>query len=181
MDIEQIIKLAGEAGGKAALAAWDKRWEEQRREQKNTRLWNTRMLLRHYNQLKQYCENAVYDRDSAIKSQTAIEILESLGNCGKDMYIDSIKSSVVKTKTIMAHVDAMLKIYKIYCEESGKPEDIRKYRILYSTYFEKCGMEAICRNEKIDRSTYFRDNRNSTEMLSALIFGADGLSAIRQR
>jgi hypothetical protein len=82
--------------------------------------------------------------------------------------------------TIMAHVEAMLKLYKIYCETSGKAEDARRYRILHANYFEKVKITDICEAENIDRSTY-RDNRESSEMLSALIFGADGLSAMRQR
>lgn len=182
MDKEEIIRIAGEAGAKAALEAWEKQFEERKREQKNTRLWNTRMLLKHYKSLKEYCKKAVYDRSTAAVSANPIEILESLGTCDKDMYIDAVKSSVVRTKTIMAHVDNMLKVYEIYCERSDKPEDTRRYRVLCAVYLaeDKMKMEEICKIENIDRSTYYRDNRDSTEMLSALIFGLDGLSAMRK-
>ena len=63
----------------------------------------------------------------------------------------------------------------------GKAEDARRYRILHANYFEKVKIADICEDENIDRITYYRDNRESSEMLSALIFGADGLSAMRQR
>jgi hypothetical protein len=181
MNKEQIAKIAGEAGAKAALEAWDKRWKEQRKIQYDTRLWNTRMLLRHYNSLKEYCEKAIYSRETMAAAEKPVEILESLGGCTKDEYIESIKGSTIRTITIMAHVDAMLKLYKIYCETSGRPEDARKYRILQAVYFDKVKIAEICETENIDRSTYYRDNRESSEMLSALIFGADGLSAMRQR
>lgn len=176
-----IIKLAAEAGAKAALEAWEKQWKEKQREQKNMRLWNTRMLLRHYNSLKKYCENAVYDRQTAAVSESPVEILETLGNCSKETYIESIKSSVQRTRVIMTHVEAMLQIYKIFCDSSDRLEDKRRYRILTATYFDGIKIEDICIVEKIDRSTYYRDNRETTEMLSALIFGVDGLSAMRKR
>jgi hypothetical protein len=181
MNKEQIAKIAGEAGAKAALEAWDKKWNEQKKTQYTTRLWNTRMLLKHYTSLKEYCEKAIYSRSSIDSSEKPVEILESLGECSKEEYIESIKSSTIRTMTIMAHVEAMLKLYKIYCETSGKVEDERRYRILHANYFEKVKIADICEAENIDRSTYYRDNRESSEMLSALIFGADGLSAMRQR
>ncbi|MDF2636098.1 MAG: hypothetical protein K0R78_2972 [Pelosinus sp.] len=66
-----------------------------------------------------------------------MEILESLGECTKEEYIESIKSSTIRTMTIMAHVEAMLKLYKIDCDTSGKAEDARRYRILHANYFGK--------------------------------------------
>jgi hypothetical protein len=46
---------------------------------------------------------------------------------------------------------------------------------------EKVKIADICEAENIDRRNYYRDNRESSEMLSALIFGADRLLAMRQR
>lgn len=188
MNKDQIIQMAAKAGAEAALEAWDKKWKEEKREQHNKRLWNTRMLLRHFSSLKEYCNNAVYNSETAQAARdcgSAIDILESLGTCSKDTYIDSIKSSVVRTQMIMAHVELMLELYQAYCNNSKRPEDARRYRVLQAAYLapeeEKQSIDDICQAENINRSTYFRDTKESTEMLSALIFGADGLSAMRQR
>lgn len=178
---EDIIKIAGEAGANAALAAWDKKWQEEKKIQYDTRLWNTRMLLKNYKSLKEFCDKAVCVPKSATATERPVEILESLGQCPKEKYIESIKSSRERTIAIMDHVKTMLKVYKICCEDSEKEEDGRRYRVLHATYFEKSKIVDICQAEKIDRSTYYRDNRESSEVLSALIFGADGLSAMRQR
>ena len=59
----------------------------------------------------------------------------------------------------MAHVEAMLKLYKIYCDTSGKAEDARRYRILHANYFEKVKIADICEAENIDRSTYYEQPR----------------------
>lgn len=156
MNKEQIAKIAGEAGAKAALEAWDKKYKEQKKPQYTTRLWNTRMLLKHYTSLKEYYEKAVYSRSSTESTEKPVEILESLGECTtKEEYIESIKSSTIRTMTIMAHVEAMLKLYKIYCDTSGKAEDARRYRILHANYFEKVKIADICEAENIDRSTYY--------------------------
>lgn len=178
MDIEQVIKIATET----AITVWEKQHLEHRRQLQNTRLWNTRMLLKHYKSLRRYCEKAVYKPGAEILPEGARDILETLGNCSKDTYIESVKSSVLRTRTIMSHVDAMIKLFEVYCETSDKPEDKRRFRILQATYFyqEKLSVEGICELEQIDKSTYYRDNRESTEMLSALIFGADGLSALKK-
>ena len=58
MTDERIIELAAAAGAKAAIEEWGKQQQDKKREEKNTRLWNTRMLLRHYKSLNEYCENA---------------------------------------------------------------------------------------------------------------------------
>lgn len=177
MKKEDIIRIAAEVAVRTTLDTWDKQYHDQRRNLINTRLWNTRTLLKHYHSLKKYCENALY----AKSSENPVQILESLGNCKKEQYIESIKSSVERTKAIMSHVDTMLRVYQIYCATSDKPEDQRKYRVLQATYFDKLKIDDICQSENIDRSTYYRDNRETNEMLSALIFGVDGLLAMRQR
>lgn len=77
-----------------------------------------------------------------------------------------------------------MKIYRIYCEESDRPEDVRRYRIIKYTYLENRKPDDICKEEGIDQSTYYRynrDNRDGVEKLSSLIFGIDGLSDVRKR
>jgi hypothetical protein len=140
------------------------------------------MLLKHYKSLKKYCEKAVYGQQQGeMSSESPRNILEMLGSCSKETYLDSVKSSVLRTRAIMAHVDAMIKLYQIYCDTSLKPEDKRRYRIFEAIYLsdERGRMEDLCQSEHIDRSTYYRDVKESTEMLCALIFGADGLAAMR--
>lgn len=39
----------------------------------------------------------------------------------------------------------------------------------------------VCEQEKMDRSTYFRDIKEINKKLSGFIFGIDGLSVMRQR
>lgn len=179
----EIVEMATRAATKATIATWERQWQITQKERRDSRLWNTKLLLKHYRTLKDYCAKAIYDHKSAQESQSPLEILESLGVCDRTTYIEAIKGSVGKTQMIMAHVERMIQVYQSYCQTSGKEEDKRRFRILQAAYLNEGvrKMEDICEMESIDRSTYFRDIKECVEMLSALIFGADGLAAVRQR
>ncbi len=182
--ISEITQIASEAAAKVVIDTWNQKKEEYEQEQYNAKLWNTRTLLRHYRALKKYSEQAVYDRKSvAAITESPVELLENIDACNSKEYIESIKSSVLKTKIIMAHIDAMLRVYKVYCESSDKPEDLRKYEILDAHYLaeKKMKIDDICKWKNIDKSTFHRDNNESSELLTALIFGVDGVLAMRQR
>jgi hypothetical protein len=99
-----------------------------------------------------------------------------LDHFNSDIYIESIKKSITRTYIILAHIDQMLKLYKIYYETSGKAEDERRYRILQAVYLDGEKITEICEIEGIDESTYYRDIREACGKLSALIFGIDGIS-----
>jgi len=178
----EIAAIAAEAAAKTTIAEWDKRWKAKQIELYNKRLWNTRILLKHYRSLKKYCENAIYDKETAKNVENPIAILDAPTIREESMYIDSIKSSVARTCIIMEHVNKMLQIYQIQCQISDKPEEHRRYRVLDSYHIadKKIKMEAICKHENIDRSTFYRDINETSEALTALIFGVDGLSMMRQ-
>ncbi|AIF51818.1 hypothetical protein UFO1_2271 [Pelosinus sp. UFO1] len=134
------------------------------------------MLLKHYPLLKEHCRESVFDLPKAITTERVVDVLDSLECYSSDIYIESIKKSVTRTYIILAHIDQMLKLYKIYCETSGKVEDERRYRIIQAVYFDGLKLADLCESEGIDESTYYRDIREACSKLSALIFGIDGIS-----
>jgi predicted DNA-binding protein YlxM (UPF0122 family) len=73
-----------------------------------------------------------------------------------------------------------MKIFKVLCDISDRPEDKRRYRVICQTFFNDVSMKTICEQEYIDKSTYYRDIREGIEKLSALFFGVDGLLEIRK-
>lgn len=183
MNKEQIIQIAAEAGAKAALEAWEKQKQKEVKDRRDRRLWNTRLLLKNYQLLKDHCENAVCSQSQVPESESAIDILNSVDGLDKDTYIESIKRSVSRTKTIIAHIDKMMELYKVYCDTSHKAEEPRRYRVIIAAYLEKPKptIQAICQREGIDLRTYYRDNRDASITLGALFFGIDGLSSVRKR
>jgi hypothetical protein len=172
MDKDQIIKLAVEA-----VREYD---EKNRKSRHDRRLRNTRLLLKNYLLLREHCEKAVYEKQNPLEDDNAIDVLDTIEAYDHETYIKAIKSSVTRTKIILAHIDEMMKIYKILCDTSPRPEDKRRYRILCATFFHDEEMNVICKNENVDKSTFYRDIREGVEKLSALFFGIDGLLDVRK-
>lgn len=179
----EIAKIAAEAGAKAALEAAEKLRQEQSHRRGDRRLRNTKLLFKNYDVLKAHCENAIYDKDKLIGDEEtdALEILDSIDDLDAKVYIDAIRRSVSRTKIILAHIDRMIEIYKALCESSSRPEEKRRWRIFHAYNFEKLTISDIIKSEQVDRSTYYRDVAATFRTLSALIFGIEGLTSVRQR
>lgn len=177
MNKDQIIKIAVEAGVNAAIKHIEKHNKEQIKSRYNRRLHNTRLLLKNYKLLKSHCDSSINNFKSAVENNSnAIDILDALKECDDDTFIQAIKKSVKTTYTIMQHVDVMLDLYRVYCEQSNVAEDMRRYRAVKAFYIDKMNPADIARQENVDQRTYYRDTHDAIEKLSALIFGIDGLS-----
>ena len=163
--IDEAIRIGVEAG----TAAAEKRLEEGKKEQAkgrySRRLHNTRLLL------------AVFNGRKA--KESALDILDGLDSFEYEdnYYIGSIKQSQQRTLIILTHIDEMLNLYRISCEQSGKAEEMRRYRILHAAYIapEKKSAEEIARENCVEKRTYYSDLGKAVKPLSALIFGIDGI------
>lgn len=183
MNKNQIIEIATKAAVKAALEWQEQQQHKQAKSRHDKRLRNTGLLLENYQMLKDHCDYAVYDKNEVLADEiggNVIDILDELEGVERTDYIKSIKESVSRTKVILTHIDEMIKIYRIYCETSDRPEDMRRYRILMKK-LEGVKPAVICEEEGIDQSTYYRDNAEIKRKLSTLFFGIDGLSGMRKK
>ena len=175
--IEEGIQIGVEVG----TATAEKRLQEGRKEQKkgryNRRLHNTRLLLANYRNLKDHVSGAIF-KGRQMK-ESALDILDGLDEekLEDNFYIESIKQTQQRTLIILAHIDKMVDLYRISCEQSGKPEEIRRYRILYAAYLdpERKTPEEIARQNCVEKRTYYSDIGKALKPLSALIFGIDGV------
>lgn len=180
----RILEIATARGIETGIqAAMNYLSEEKKKSQKSRydrRLHNTRLLLKNYRSFKTHIENAVYDAKMAKTKENAIDILDGLDVAGMlddDTYVDGIKKSQQRTIIMLKHVDEMLRYYKIACEQSGKDEDVRRYRVIMAMYIDDPKMTAqqIAEKESIESRTVYKDITNAIKPLSALIFGIDGL------
>jgi hypothetical protein len=184
MNREMIVKIAAEAAVNAAMTYMDQTWRKAVKSRHDKRLRNTRLLMKNYRLLKDHCENAVFDKKELMEIQgvNVVDLLDSLDCYEREDFIESIKNSVSRTQVIIAHIDKMMGVYRILCEQSSKPEEQRRHRIIKYSYIDdpEVPPAEICKLEGIDQSTYYRDKRASFESLGALIFGVDGLSDMRK-
>ena len=180
----RMLDIAIQKGVAAGVqAAADRLEEERRRERKgryDRRLHNTRLLLKNYRALKHHALGAVYTGSKVNEiRENAVDILDSLDDERIDdrLYIDSIKRSQQRTEIIIEHIDEMLRYWKIDCEQSGKEEALRRYRIIYDTYIGdgQVTAEELAQREHIEKRTVYKDIKAAMRPLSALIFGIDGI------
>ena len=176
MNKDQIVQIAAEAGVKAAIDYMEKQKQKESKARRDKRLHNTKLLMKNYNIFKKHCENSIYKIQQVVEDESADEILEALENFDGNAVIETIKKSVTKTYIILAHIDKMLKMYDIYCQQSTKDEDRRRNRIIKSYYLDDVKMSVIAKNETIDERTGYRDINDGCKVLGALIFGIECLT-----
>ena len=181
----RIMDIAIEKGVAAGVKAAADRMEEERRKARkgryDRRLHNTRLLMKNYRALKHHALGAVHTGAQANEKieENAVDILEELDDERVDdrLYIESIKRSKQRTRIIIEHIDEMLRYWKIDCEQSGKEEALRRYRIVFATYIgdDQIAAEDLARREHIEKRTVYKDIKAAMRPLSALIFGIDGI------
>jgi len=177
----RIMEIAVQRGTEAGIrAAMDYLVEERKQLKKgryDRRLRNTRLLLKNYRSFSNYAKNAVY-KASQLK-ENAVDILDGLDEYSFDdsLYIESIKKSQQRTLIILKHIDEMLRYYRIDCEQSGKDEELRRYRIITAYYIneQRKSAEQIAEDEHIERRTLYKDINIALKPIAALIFGIDSM------
>lgn len=177
ISMEEVIKIATET----AISVYDQQKKAEAKEKHDKRLRSTKMLLENYRSFSSYNDNAVISLYDALKIDediySVLELMEGRERTSSEVKIDSIEKGVLRTKIMMAHVNAMLDIYKRNCENSPYPEEMRRYRVIYGMYLgdKEKKAEQIAEEECCDIATVYRDKKNAITKLTALIFGIDGI------
>lgn len=169
-----------EVGAKAAVRAVERERKAYKKQQYDRRFHNTKLLLRHYRTLNEHYKNAIFDAETARdESDEFVEIMELMnGTLGdEELYVESIKQSVLRTKVIMAHVNKMLEIYEEICERSSWSDDARHWRVLSAIYLNDTATPAteVAAQENIDKRTVYKDIDAAVADLTVLFFGIGGL------
>ena len=176
MNQEEIIKLAAEAGAKAAMETLDRERQRDRQEMADRRLWNTKLLLKNYRSFVAHVANSVFTVDDYMPLE---EIWADLMMPGRDstLFVESIKQSVARTATIVKHMEAMMDLYKVYCTTIGTAEDERRWRIIDGLYIneERRTIKELAQEEGVVERTIYKDVDIACERIAALMFGVDGL------
>lgn len=176
--VEEIARKAAQAGAEALEAEKAAIRKKERGKTMDRRLYNTRLLLKHYRDLKAHFENAVYefDQEQAAKPGEIWEIMNrSTGS--EEVYIESIKRSAMRTMIIIQHIERITDIYAAYCERSELQSVKRQYRILKMRYLDPkpLPMNEIADIEHVHKRTAERDLDAAIESVTALLFGVDAI------
>lgn len=175
---DSVVKIAAEIGAKTALETMAREKRKQLTERHKRKLRNTKLLLQNFRMFKLHSENAVAElRDVDEDTYQIFEHMMSDGIVDSGLFVESIKKSVARTKIIVTHISDMLDLYKVYCQQSNKPEDMRRFRVVMAMYVDKTPytISQIAGLEGIDERTVYKDIDAAIEKISALIFGIDGV------
>lgn len=176
--LREVYETAAKIGAEKALDTFNKERAEERKHRRKRKLRNTELLLRNYHMLKENAENSVFGRSQM--EESAADILEEMMSLYNDeVIVESIKNSATRTAIIMSHVDTMISLYHTYCERAENSDiEMRRYDVLWDRYLadEPLNVESISKKHHMTKQNVYADLKIATERLTALIFGADGLS-----
>lgn len=144
------------------------------------RLRNTRLLLKHYRDLKVHDRLADSSSDK-IYEENAIDILDDVEAIDDDeQYVQAISRTKKRTAVIIGHMNRALKYYENICKGEGQLNE-RRYKIIRYMYIDPTENDAIPTYEEVSGKfsitikTVGRDVKSAIEDLSILFFGIDGL------
>lgn len=172
----ELRKEIAEVAAQVAIEQFRKEAERNRKAIRDRRLHNTKLLLEKYRGFVEHSRSAVYEasqlNDDADFESLMGELMSS-DSVFKMPVVKSIQESAAHTRIIVQHIERMIDYYKMRCENSSKPEDMRRFRVVYGLYIapkEKTAQE-LAEEECVDITTIYRDLRAALKQLSALIFG----------
>ena len=130
--VEIGAEAGAEVGAAAAIKAIENEKKKIKKQEQDYRHHNTKLLLRNYRRLNAFYKEAVFNSTNAEEIDESFEqIMKRMGRPKDEtVFVESIQKNYITTRTIMTHVDKMLSCYKIMCQQSNKPEDARRWRVL---------------------------------------------------
>lgn len=181
MSPEQIkmINLAAKIGAQAGIMAYKEELAQSSKDKQSRKLHNTKLLLSKYRMFREHIDNAAFKR-TQIAEASAIKWLNEMydPNNKADQVVESIMNSAVKTRIMVEHINKMVNIYNIMCENDGAPKMLRRYSAFYGRYIsdKRVRYEIVAEEWNVDVRTIQADLKEAVKDFSALLFGVDWLS-----
>ncbi len=172
--LQEVAEIAAKAG----IQAYKHEVENQRSILLNKKFACTKYLLENYRSLILHSDTAIYEASQLI-DEDIFDVLDHMmrGDAVYEQFVEGVQRSVARTRLMLEHTKVMLSVYEKHCKHSTKPEDMRRYRTIDRLYIadDECSASAIAEAENVDISTVYKDVKEATRYLTALIFGVDGI------
>lgn len=174
MSEKDIIELAAQKAAQVTLETLAKQKKKAKKERRDWRLRNTRLLLDHLQRFRDHATQSVFDVRKVLESaqNDPQGVYSQQLSSRQDVYLEGLAISTGRTEALVEQTESMLELYRIQCEK-GNAEKQRRYRVLKAYVLDKKDYQKIAEEENISKSTVFRDIELATEAVSVLLFGAD--------
>lgn len=160
----QVIEDMINKAAKEAVKEFNK---EKLIEQRKKVFHNTRLLLKHYNDLKSHVEKAIDDVNKLDDDLLELGELDA-----DDLYILSIKRSKAKTLIMISHIDMAMEALK---QKQIKLCSIEKYEALRMFYIDEVSYDEIVKYFNCGVNTPRRWMSEMLNELSIFLFGVEGM------
>ncbi len=177
--IEQLVAAGVEKGIKRGLET--ARNEEKLKEKitYDSRIKNTRLLLKNYRNFVKACEQAVYT-EKELETATVEEVLDKLfcTSCDEVTVVQSILASKKRTEIILTHIKRIINFYIFEADSSKSEEKWRKAHVLEDLYVKgKYKPKIYDMSEKyhVSERQINRDAKSAIEEIAIFMFGVDGI------
>jgi hypothetical protein len=160
--IEIITSLASQE----AIKQYKSQLKNQKKEEKDWRLRNTKLLLENYHGLKKHCEDI------------ALQIKEYEGTVFnlEELTLETLMKYRLMTAKMMRHFDRMIYHFRLD-SETGSEEEQRRFKVIYHRYLSdnRLSVQKLCEMYHVEQGTIYRDTKMGITDLSVLLFGLAAL------
>lgn len=157
--IEEVTRIAS----LQAIEVFNAQKEEELQKEKDKRLHNTKLLLKHYHTFRKYVE------DVREKSEPETPIQKLILN-EKDI-VESVRATTERTVEMVKHLDRAMDALAYICER----EETKHYEILHKRFVEGLQISIIADEYEINNRTVYKLIDTAAERLATLLFGVYGL------
>ena len=181
--VEELSKVAAQIATTTTLKTIEEQRQADAKAIKDRRIHNTKLLLRKYRLFNEHIGSSTF-KESQINLAMAIDFSQEMYDPSNraDQVVNGILNSTKKTKIILSHINSMLHIYEIYCNDNDSEQMKRRYDALYGKYIanERVSYEDMAEKWNVDvrtiqRRTIQRDIKIAENDFSVLLFGIDWL------
>lgn len=157
MQEEQIEKCIRNAVAEALTA--------ERRLRKTKILYNTRMLMESYIEMRKHIEYAISEAEE-------LEGIEMAAIVNESAYLESVRRSKTKTALMLTNIDRAMEELKKEQDENGT---LYKFEAFRMHYIEGKTFEEVAERMNCGKNTPSRWSKELIRKMSVKLFGVDGI------
>ncbi|KYG90003.1 hypothetical protein A0U40_09775 [[Bacillus] sp. KCTC 13219] len=170
---QQTIDRVAQIAAQQAIKTFEETKANVNTRERNKRLYNAKLLLKHYDELKAYVEKVDYKAKVSVpklmisEKENIINLIEFGGDIVK-----SIKQTSQTTIAMIQYLDRALDTLEyIYRQENNT----RDFEIVKLCYFEKIKFEIVADRYNINKRSVYKIINSVAERLAILLFGIYGI------
>jgi Mg2+ and Co2+ transporter CorA len=163
------IELISQLASQEAIRQYKAQEKNRKKQEKDWRLRNTKLLLENYHRLRDHCED--------IENQ--VEEYEDTVFALEELTLESLMKYQLKTAKMMRHFDRMLKHFASDCN-AGTEEDRRRLKVIQLRYLnrKRLNITELCEMLSVEQTTIYRDTRQAINSMSIYLFGVSALDML---